>query len=219
MESARSIRRSPCIEPSISAESIVSAYRVYAPLYDRFFGLFYAHGHRELAQVVERVQPRSLLEVGVGTGLTLPRYPASTRVVGIDLCEEMLRRARRRASALPDHDISLKVMDAERMDFPDEQFDCVVLSYVLSVTPDVDRLVAEVQRVCRPGGLILVLNHFSGSRFWWLFERVAKRFADRVGFRSDFRYDDNILCHPWKVESVRTVNLFGLSKLVVLRNE
>jgi phosphatidylethanolamine/phosphatidyl-N-methylethanolamine N-methyltransferase len=78
--------------------------------------------------------------------------------------------------------------------------------------------VAELRRVCRKGGTILILNHFSGSRFWWLLERAVRAVADKVGFRSDFGYDEHILCHDWAVESVRSVNLMGLSKLVVIRN-
>jgi phosphatidylethanolamine/phosphatidyl-N-methylethanolamine N-methyltransferase len=89
---------------------------------------------------------------------------------------------------------------------------------VLSVTTDPDRLVAEARRVCRKGGTIMVLNHFSGSRFWWVLERAVRQVADRIGFRSDFDYDQHILRHDWQVQSVTPVNLFGLSRLVVLKN-
>ena len=75
-----------------------------------------------------------------------------------------------------------------------------------------------MRRVCKPGGMILVLNHFSGSRFWWAMERAVRSVADRVGFRSDFSYEEHVLSHDWQVESVQPVNLFKLSKLVVLRN-
>jgi phosphatidylethanolamine/phosphatidyl-N-methylethanolamine N-methyltransferase len=156
--------------------------------------------------------------VGVGTGLTLDGYPASTQVVGIDVSPQMLERARQRAAQLPGRDISLFLMNAERMEFGDDSFDCVTVPYVLSVTPNPARLVHEIRRVCRPGGAILIVNHFSGSRFWWLMERAVRSMADRIGFRSDFRFEEHILAHDWQVASVRPVNLFGLSKLVVLRN-
>jgi phosphatidylethanolamine/phosphatidyl-N-methylethanolamine N-methyltransferase len=130
----------------------------------------------------------------------------------------MLVRARARAAAMPDRDISLHAMNAERMDFADNSFDCVTVPYVLSVTPNPDRLVHEIRRVCKPEGIILVVNHFSGSRFWWLMERAVRSVADRVGFRADFSFERHILSHDWQVVSVKPVNLFGLSRLIVLRN-
>ena len=89
---------------------------------------------------------------------------------------------------------------------------------MLSVTPDPVRLIAEAQRVCKPGGSIYVVNHFSGSRSWWLLEQVARPLAARIGFRSDFGYQEQMLDRGWQIESVRSVNLFGLSKLVLIRN-
>jgi phosphatidylethanolamine/phosphatidyl-N-methylethanolamine N-methyltransferase len=75
-----------------------------------------------------------------------------------------------------------------------------------------------LRRVCRPGGTIFILNHFSGSRFWWVLERAVRALADKVGFRSDFSYEEHILSHDWQVVRLTTVNLFGLSKLVEIRN-
>jgi phosphatidylethanolamine/phosphatidyl-N-methylethanolamine N-methyltransferase len=120
---------------------------------------------------------------------------------------------------MPGRDITLHAMDAERMDFPDSSFECVTVPYVLSVTPDPARLVNEIRRVCKPDGTILIVNHFSGSRFWWLMERAVSRVAEYVGFHSEFSYEEHILAHDWQVVSVQTVNLFGLSRLVVLKND
>lgn len=202
----------------ISPENVVTSYRRYAPMYDLLFGAVLAPGRRHLTRTVHQLTPAEVLEVGVGTGLTLERYPQKTRIVGIDLSPEMLVRAQRRAQALAGRDITLHAMDAEALTFDDDSFDCVTVPYVLSVTPNPDRLVAELQRVCKPGGSIVIVNHFSGSRFWWLMERAVRSVADRIGFRSDFDYARHILSHDWKVESVTPVNLFGLSKLVVIRN-
>jgi phosphatidylethanolamine/phosphatidyl-N-methylethanolamine N-methyltransferase len=197
---------------------VVLTYDRFAPLYDRVFGRILAPGRRLMAAATSALQPSSVLEVGVGTGLTLAGYPPSARVVGIDLSTDMLERARNRAAAMPERYISLYAMNAERMDFPDAIFDCVTVPYVLSVTPHPDRLVQEIRRVCKPDGSILVLNHFSGSRFWWLMERAVRSVADRIGFRADFDYERHILSHDWQVVSAQPVNLFGLSRLVVLRN-
>jgi phosphatidylethanolamine/phosphatidyl-N-methylethanolamine N-methyltransferase len=199
-------------------QAIARTYQLYAPIYDKLFGAVLGPGRDALAKAVRKLQPEALLEVGVGTGLMLAEYPPSTRITGVDLSPHMLEHARQRADALARGNIELQVMDAERMPFADGSFDCVTIPYVLSVTTDPDRLVAEVRRVCRKGGTIMVLNHFSGSRFWWLLERAVRQVADRIGFRSDFDYDQHILRHDWQVQSVTPVNLFGLSRLVVLKN-
>ncbi len=109
-------------------------------------------------------------------------------------------------------------MNAERMEFADDSFDCVTVPYVLSVTPHPAQLVHEIRRVCKRDGVILIANHFSGSRFWWLMERAVRSASERIGFRSDFDYGEQILAYDWEVAAVRPVNLFSLSKLVVLRN-
>ncbi len=203
---------------SISQEHVLRAYRRYAPHYDRLFGGILAPGRRALADAVAAMRPTTLLEVGVGTGLTLTGYPSSAAVVGIDISPEMLWRARERVQGLPDRNIQLALMDAEAMTFADDSFDCVTVPYVLSVTPHPQRLVDEIRRVCRGDGTIFILNHFSGSGFWWLLERLAHPLAGRVGFRSDFRLAHEVSRHEWKVEWMRDVNVLGLSKLVAIRN-
>ncbi|PPE66865.1 hypothetical protein C1704_07130 [Caldimonas caldifontis] len=204
--------------PSLSPQEVAKTYRRYAPLYDRLFGQVLEPGRRALTEEVKGLAPASVLEVGVGTGLTLAGYPPSSQLVGIDLSPEMLAHAHERARAMPERRIVLQSMNAECMDFPDDSFDCVTLPYVLSVTPNPNQLVKELRRVCKKDGTILILNHFSGSRFWWLLERAVKAVADKVGFRSDFSFEEHILAHDWQVMSVRAVNLLGLSKLVVIRN-
>ena len=202
-----------------SSRQVVQAYGRLAPLYDLVFGRVLEPGRRLMAKQVSAAAPASILEVGVGTGLALAGYPASSKIVGIDLSAEMLQRAGQRAAGMPGRHIEFFQMDAEAMDFPDHSFDCVTLPYVLSVTPHPARLVHEVRRVCKPGGLIFVLNHFNGSRFWWLMERAVRRATQHVGFRSDFDYAEQVLAYDWEVASVQAVNLLGLSKLVTLRNQ
>ena len=202
----------------ISSQSVVKTYRSYAPLYDLLFGAVLEPGRQRMAKVVNGLGPATLLEVGVGTGLALQHYPPQTTITGIDLSPDMLSRAQLQADKLASHRISLHAMDAEHLQLPDHSFDCVTVPYVLSVTPDPRRLVAELRRVCKPGGHIVIVNHFSGSRFWWLLERMVKSIADRIGFRSDFDYAQHILAYDWQVEAVESVNLFGLSRLVVIRN-
>ncbi|WP_162578203.1 class I SAM-dependent methyltransferase [Variovorax sp. PBS-H4] len=203
---------------ALSEAGVARAYKRLAPMYDVLFGRVLEPGRRRMAEVVRALQPASLLEIGVGTGLALAHYPPTSKIVGIDLSHEMLERARERARALPDRQITIEHMNAERTSFADGTFDCVTLPYVLSVTPRPAELVREIRRICKPGGTIVVLNHFSGSRFWWLMERAFRSAAEHVGFRSDFRYEEQILSHDWEVVGIESVNLLGLSRLVVLNN-
>jgi phosphatidylethanolamine/phosphatidyl-N-methylethanolamine N-methyltransferase len=203
---------------NFSSTHVVKTYRRYAPLYDLLFGAVLSHGRARMAQAVGALGPERILEVGVGTGLTLDRYPENASVVGIDVSPEMLARAKERADNMPEREILLHAMDGENLTFDDHSFDCVTVPYVLSVTPDPDQLVAELRRVCTPNGYIVIVNHFSGSRFWWLLERLVSSLAARIGFRSDFDFSRHVLSHDWTVESISSVNLFGLSKLVVIRN-
>jgi phosphatidylethanolamine/phosphatidyl-N-methylethanolamine N-methyltransferase len=92
------------------------------------------------------------------------------------------------------------------------------MPYVLSVTPNPTQLVREVRRVCRKGGTIVLLNHFSGSRAWWLLETLLRPLASRIGFRSEFDFDEHVTRHDWIVSSVVSVNVLGLSRLVTIRN-
>lgn len=202
----------------ISVDNVVDTYRFYAPLYDRLFGAVLEPGRRALTDAACAMRPASILEVGVGTGLTLERYPATSSVIGIDISNDMLDIARERAEKLAGRSIHLTAMNAEAMDFPDDCFDCIAIPYVLSVTPNPERLVTEIRRVCRKDGAILILNHFSGSRFWWFLERAVQSLSDRIGFRSDFCFDEQILKYDWEIQSVRKVNFLGLSRLVAIRN-
>jgi phosphatidylethanolamine/phosphatidyl-N-methylethanolamine N-methyltransferase len=168
--------------------------------------------------VVARISPENLLEVGVGTRLTLFNYPDATKIYGTDLSEAMLERARQKARRLSEKDISLLSMDGEEMHFSDNSFDCVTIPYVWSVTPEPDKLMAALRRACKPGGVIFILNHFSGSRFWWLLERLVSSAATKIGFRSDFEFHEHIPTNDWQVEAVYPVNILGLSNLVHIRN-
>lgn len=203
----------------VSRQSVVRTYERYAPYYDLLFGPIQRAGCRQMAAVVNTLAPARVLEVGIGTGLTLSRYPEHAQLTGIDLCPRMLELARQRAFMLPARDIRLSVMDAECLDFADDSFDCVTVPYVLSVTPNPERLVAEIRRVCRAGGHIVIVNHFTGNRFWRPMERVVRSLADRIGFRSDFDYAENILRPDWTVLSSTYTSFVGLYRLVVIRND
>jgi phosphatidylethanolamine/phosphatidyl-N-methylethanolamine N-methyltransferase len=205
-------------EVSITRAQVESSYRRYAPVYDLLFGASLGPGRVAMTRLVSRLGAQHVLEVGVGTGLTLAHYPVTARVTGVDVSRDMLAAARRRVRPQDTGRIELRAMDAEAMDFADASFDCVTLPYVLSVTPNPHRLVAEVRRVCRPGGNIVIVNHFSGQRQWRSIEALTRPLAAWLGFRTEFSLEQNVLCQPWQVLSVEPVNLLSLSRLIHVCN-
>ena len=165
-------------------------YSLWAPVYDLVFGAVFEQGRRAVVAAVERVGGR-ILEVGVGTGISLPYYSRASRVFGIDLSEEMLSRARDRVSALNlAHVEGLAVMDAEELLFPDESFDVVTAQCVVNTVPHPEVALDEFARVLKPGGEIILLNRVgaeAGTRL--VFERLLQPIASRLGWRSDFPWE------------------------------
>ena len=146
------------------AAQVVSAYARWAPVYDLAFAGVMRAG-RQAAVAALGPAPRRVLDVGVGTGLELPMFPPTTRVVGIDLAEPMLRRAQIRVQRARLSGVEgLCVMDATALAFPAETFDAAVVPYVLTVVPDPDAMMDEIIRVLKPGGDIVLVNHFGSER-------------------------------------------------------
>lgn len=202
----------------ITQSDIKKTYSFYAPFYNILFGSILEPGRRALSKETHCLQPGNILEIGVGTGLLLDKYPVQSHITGIDISDEMLNIAKQKAYEMSHMRIHLEAMDAENLTFADNHFDCVVLPYVLSVTPNPDLLIKESRRVCKKNGTIIIVNHFSGSNSWYLLERLFKNLAEKIGFRSEFNYEKHILKHDWEIVKLKSVNLFGLSKLVVIRN-
>ena len=175
-------------------ESVKAAYRRYAAVYDAVFGPVLQPGRKAVVQALGLRSGDRVLEVGVGTGLSLPLYPRDVRITGIDVSREMLEKARRRVSRRRLANVeALLEMDAERMSFPDASFDKVVAMYVVSVVERPDRLLDELHRVCRPHGEIYLVNHVrSDNRFIAAVEKGLARFSDKLGFHPDFELRDMV---------------------------
>jgi phosphatidylethanolamine/phosphatidyl-N-methylethanolamine N-methyltransferase len=171
----------------LGMDAIRAAYRRYAPLYDVLFGRILDRGRHEAVAALKGAAGLRVLEIGVGTGLSLPLYNVRAHVTGIDVSSEMLAKARRRAEIrrLPQVE-SLAEMDGQDMSFADASFDVVVAMYVLSVTPDPHRLLTEMRRVCAPGGAILVVNRFTSEKpLRRLAERMAAPLSATIGFNTE----------------------------------
>lgn len=194
------------------------AYRRWAPVYDNTFGRVAAEGRKHAVEMINRRQGR-VLEVGVGTGLSLPRYRRDLEIVGIDLSPEMLRKARERVAAARLSNVTgLHEMDAGDLKFPDASFDTVVAMYVMTVVPDPEKVMRELARVCRPGGEVLIVNHFStddGMRGW--VERRMAPFADKIGWRPVFDVDRVMVCSDLQLVEKRGLRPLGLFTMMRFR--
>lgn len=192
-------------------EAITSSYRRWAPVYDMTFGKITHAGRRHATKVANDSGGR-VLEVGVGTGLALPYYRAGLDVTGIDFSEEMLTRARAKvAEENLTHVRELRQMDARKLDFPDASFDIVVAMHLISVVPDPEQVMIEMARVCKPGGHVLLVNHFARDEGWlaWL-ERKFAPFADYLGWHSNFPKDRVLGVRELELVEERPLTSLGL---------
>jgi phosphatidylethanolamine/phosphatidyl-N-methylethanolamine N-methyltransferase len=203
---------------SMDLNAVLRAYRRYAPAYDVLFGPIFQWGRAMTVAHLNKLACENILEVGVGTGLSLPRYDSDKKIVGIDVSSEMLAIARRRVQARGLSNVAaLAEMDGERLAFRDNQFDAVVAMYVMSVTPNPRQCLAEMQRVCSPGGTILICNHFvkerEGSVSPWL-EPLSRQ----LGWHPNFALPELLENSSLEMATMDPVPPFGLFNLLVLRN-
>jgi phosphatidylethanolamine/phosphatidyl-N-methylethanolamine N-methyltransferase len=177
----------------IDHRSVARAYAFWAPVYDFVFGAVFDPGRRASIAAAEEVcgpQGGRILEVGVGTGISLPEYRRVNRIVGCDLSEPMLRKAQERVVEHKLHNVeTLAVMDAERLALPDLSFDVVVAQFVITAVPHPEETLDEFVRVTKPGGQIILINHIgaeTGPRR--VFEICFAPLARRLGWRPEFRF-------------------------------
>ncbi len=171
----------------MDTETVQKVYNNYAVFYDILFGIITDPGR---ASAIKRLQLRpddKVLEVGVGTGLSFPFFPSYCHITGIDLSEEMLRRAHKRIETLKLSHIAVERMDASRMAFADDSFDAVFAAYLITAVPDPWGVLSEIKRVCKKGGLIVLVNHFkSNNRLISSVETTISPFCSKhLGFRTD----------------------------------
>lgn len=219
MAGSTALQREPYARTSLDANAVRDAYRRWARVYDEVFGGVSAAGRHRAVAAVNALPGRRVLEVGVGTGLALPRYAPEKRIVGVDLSREMLERASERVRAERLRNVlGLVEMDAERMGFADASFDIAVAMFTATVVPDARRLLREMQRVVRPGGDLLFVNHFRAERGlrWWA-ERTLAPLSRVLGWHPDFALAD-LLDDPEAAAEIRPCPPFGLFTLVRVPN-
>lgn len=203
----------------MQVEAIQKSYRRWAPVYDLTFGRI-TQGGRVLAAEHVNAQGGSVLEVGIGTGLALDYYAPHVQVTGVDLSAEMLREAELKARKRGLKNLAgLHQMDARELAFPDASFDHVAAMHIMSVVPEPERVLAEMGRVVRPGGSVMIANHFAdrAAEGWAIAERLAAPLANLLGWHSDFAID-RVMGHPrLRLEESRQVKPFGLMTFLRFR--
>lgn len=198
--------------------NIIKSYTRWSVGYDVFFSGIVQNGRRLAVEMMNCQPDDRVLEVGVGTGLSLDHYPSETRIVGIDLTPRMLEKAQERVRRKELANVDLELMDAQEMSFDAGTFDRVVAMYVASVVPDPKRMVAEMRRVCKPGGDLFIVNHFTNpNRLVRGFETMLTPLSSFLGFRPDFPLDRFVSETGLDVVRTRPVNLFGYWTLIHAR--
>src|SRR5689334_13627584 len=198
------------VDVALEKRQVERAYELYAPVYDFIFDWIFAPGRSAAIKQCDLTPNDTLLEVGIGTGLNLPLYPATCRLTGIDLSQEMLDKAVERVSDLAMPNVTLKVMDATSMDFADNEFDKALATYTISAVPDPVAVLREMRRVVKPGGTLVILNHFrSERRVTGAFEDFVAPLCTRLGWKSNLAFTPLLAQVGLIPESVQHVNMFN----------
>ncbi|HUC52203.1 MAG TPA: class I SAM-dependent methyltransferase [Xanthobacteraceae bacterium] len=174
----------------LDRHGVAKAYARWAPIYDFVFGAVFDRGRKAAIAAAERIGGR-ILEVGVGTGLSLPDYCGSNRLIGVDLSAPMLRKAKTR---IAEHRLTnvdgLAVMDAQNLGFQDCSFDVVVAQYVITTVPNAETTLNEFARVTKPGGEIILVNHLGAEDgFRAAYESAFAPIARQLGWQVAFRWE------------------------------
>lgn len=200
---------------AVENDFVARVYEKLASIYDFTFGPTLHPGRVQALQRMGIKAGDSVLEVGVGTGINATLYPRSCQVIGIDLSDSMLEKARERVAKHGLSNIRLLEMDAASLTFADSSFDIVYAPYLISVVPDPVAVVREMVRVCRPGGKIIILNHFLSPNplLAWL-ERTISPFTVHIGFKSDLDLPAFLAQADLKPVSIEKINIPRIWSLV-----
>ena len=211
------------VQLDFDREMVEQAYDRWAPVYDLVFGGVFSKGRRAAIAATNSIGGR-VLEVGIGTGISLPQYASHLRIFGTDISEAMLRKARARVANLRLKNVEgLAVMDAEKLEFPDNSFDVVMAQYVVTAVPNPEAALDEFARVLRPGGELILLSRVSADAGMRRFiEQQLQPVVRQLGFRTEFawsRYARWAADRPHGIELVerRPVPPFGHFSLIRFR--
>jgi phosphatidylethanolamine/phosphatidyl-N-methylethanolamine N-methyltransferase len=177
-------------DADLDKQTVTKAYARWAPVYDLVFGAVFERGRHAAIAAAERIGGR-ILEVGVGTGISLASYSKTCRLCGVDISEPMLRKAQDRVTELGLGNVEgLWVMDAEHLSFPDESFDVVVAQYVITTVPNPEATLDEFARVLKPGGEIVLVSRVGAEAgLRRSLEHWFQPAARKLGWRTEFSFE------------------------------
>lgn len=199
--------------------SIEKIYDRWGKFYDIFFKKIFSEGRNVGVELLQLKSDEQLLEVGVGTGLSLPLYPSSSKITGIDISSKMLEKAEEKVRDLHLENVDLSVMNAQEMEFPDNTFDCVTACYVVSAAPDPQKVVSEICRVCKPNGRIVFINHFKSQNFLLAkFEELINGACKKIGWETTLDLDPLLKTNNLTLVAQERVNVFNYWKAVLCLN-
>ena len=203
------------MDAALEKRQVKRAYKFYAPAYDFIFDWIFNPGREAAIQLLDIRRGQQVLEVGIGTGLNLPLYPSDCRIAGIDLSEEMLKKAQEKVVELSLDNVTLKAMDATVMDFGADEFDSAVATYTISAVPDPVGVLREMRRVVKPGGNIVLLNHFrSQGPLAGRFEDLMAPVCTRLGWKSNLHLEPLLKQVALVADVSAKVNLFNGWRLI-----
>ena len=205
---------------AVETDFVERVYEKLSKVYDLIYGPT-LHPGRLVALERMGIQPNDrILEVGVGTGINTSLYPRNCQVTGVDLSSSMLEKARERVAREGLRNVRLLEMDAQNLTFADDTFDIVYAPYLVSVVPDPIQVAREMRRVCKPGGKIIILNHFrSTSPILSRLERAISPFTVHIGFKSDLDLQAFLAQAGLEPISIEKVNVPKIWSLVTCRGE
>lgn len=203
---------------SVETDFVEKVYQNIAGLYDYTYGPTLHPGRLEAIEKMAIRPGKHVLEVGVGTGINLALYPRNCRVTGIDLSSKMLAKAQGRIDSKGLDHCEVAEMDATKMSFADDSFDVVYAPYVISVVPDPVAVAREMYRVCRPGGRVIILNHFkSANALMGRIETAISPMTVHIGFTADLDLHEFLKqadLHPISMEKVNVPKMWTLVTVV-----
>ena len=201
--------------PYLSTAQVGRAYSRYAHLYDVTFGKLFHEPRRTGVECLDVQSGEHILEVGVGTGISLSHYRKDCSITAIDVSDEMLEHSQLRIKRQRMDHVTVANMDAAHMTFSDNSFDAVMAAYVITAVPDHKTVIKEMVRVCRPGGRIVFLNHFSnGNQLVGSMEKLVSPLCRHLGFRTDLGLRTVLDGTTLQVIRKRSVTPLGLGNLV-----
>ncbi len=201
----------------MDTEHIKKVYRRYSEIYDLLFkGFFYSPIKRAID--LTDIQPgERILEVGIGTGLSLLAYPPYCEVVGVDISQPMLKQAEKKVKRHKLRNVILREMDASNLEFEDGSFDSVTAFFVITVVPDPVKIIGEMRRVLKKKGKIIIVNHFlSKNPFLAKIEGFVSPLCEKMGWRSDL--DLKHLIAQTNLEVHRQFQANKLWKIILAEN-